>query len=366
MNKKNILYVGSYGTSGYAVATKNHIFNYLMHGYNVTYIPLNVDNSKKNDDDIITKSVESCINNVYDNYDYFILNFIPDKFRYVLDSKNSIISDELIKKVSVSTCKRVIKTVWETTKIPPNWINYLNDDLCDEVWLPSKFNKDVFINNGVTKPIYIDKYFSYNFIVNSTKKECIIPKYYRYGNADFLKTYNFYYIATWNDRKNNVNTIKSFCETFTNNDNVSLLMKTNDYEYNLESKLLIKNELEELLKNYPDHPTIIWFPENYSTEQISNIHSLGNCYFLLHRGEGLGYASYDAYMNNKPVIVTKFGGQVEYFSDDYPYLVDYKLIKVFGMKSTGFYQHDHEWAEPDYNHAKYLLRKVYENNKQFI
>mgnify|MGYP000267943494 FL=1 len=205
-----------------------------------------------------------------------------------------------------------------------------------------------------------------NIIVNSTKKECIIPKYYRYGNADFLKTYNFYYIATWNDRKNNVNTIKSFCETFTNNDNVSLLMKTNDYEYNLESKLLIKNELEELLKNYPDHPTIIWFPENYSTEQISNIHSLGNCYFLLHRGEGLGYASYDAYMNNKPVIVTKFGGQVEYFSDDYPYLVDYKLIKVFGMKSTGFYQHDHEWAEPDYNHAKYLLRKVYENNKQFI
>ena len=87
---------------------------------------------------------------------------------------------------------------------------------------------------------------------------------------------------------------------------------------------------------------------------------------MLHRGEGLGYSSYDAYINHKPVIVTGFGGHTEYISINYPYLVDYKLIKVFGMKSTGFYQHDHEWAEPDYNHAKYLLRKVYENNKQFI
>jgi hypothetical protein len=301
--------------------------------------------------------VNECIDKKYENYDYFIFNFIPDQYVNCYKNSSHLINNP--------NCKRIIKTVWETTNIPPNWINYLNHDLCDEIWLPSEFNKNVFINSGVTKPIYIDKYHSYNFILNTIKKECIIEKYYKYGNADFLKTYNFYYIATWNDRKNNINTIKTFCDSFTSNDNVSLLMKTNDYQYSIENELSIKSELESILKNYPSHPTIIWFPGSYSTEEISNIHTLGDCYFLLHRGEGLGYASYDAYLNNKPVIVTKFGGHIEYFSDEYPYFVNYSLTDMVGMKTTDFYQHDHKWAEPDYNHAKYLLRKVYENNNSY-
>lgn len=354
MNKKNILYVGSHGTSGYAISTKNFIFNYLMNGYNVTYIPLEVDNSNKNDNDIITKTVNECINKKYDKYDYFIFNFIPDEFVNCYNRYTPITNNP--------NCKRILQTVWETTKIPTGWISFLNDPLCDEIWLPSHFNKSIFEKCGVTTPIKVKKYLSYNYIDSKTKSETIIPNNIKYGNKSITETYNFYYIATWNDRKNNINTIKTFCETFTDDDNVSLLMKTNDYEYNSESKSLIKDELESILKNYPNHPTIVWFPDNYSTEQISEIHNLGDCYYLLHRGEGLGYSSYDAYINYKLVIVTGFGGHTEYFSNNYPYLVDYKLIKVFGMKSTGFYQHDHEWAEPDYNHAKYLLRKVYENN----
>ena len=34
--------------------------------------------------------------------------------------------------------------------------------------------------------------------------------FYKIIVYNFLKTYNFYYIATWNDRKNNVNTIPLF------------------------------------------------------------------------------------------------------------------------------------------------------------
>jgi hypothetical protein len=357
---KNIIYVGSSGTSGYAISTKNQIFNYLMHGNNVTYIPLSVDNSNKNDIDIISKNVDSCINKIYENYDLFIYNFIPDKFDYILNAENQILSEKIIEKINKPQCKKILKTVWETTKISSTWVDFINNSVCDEVWLPSEFNKKAFIECGVKKIIKVDKYISYNFIQKVEKTQLFLPEHIQYGEKNIKDTYNFYYIATWNERKNNKNTIRSFFETFSKDDNVSLIMKTNDYEYTSEKEQYIKQEIEDLLKQYPNHPTVVWFPKNYNAYDMSIIHNLGDCYYLLHRGEGLGYSSYDAYLNHKPVIVTGYGGHTEYFSDKYPYFVEYSMTPVFGMDQVASYQHTHDWAEPDYNHARNLLKFVYE------
>ena len=354
MNNKTIFYVGTSGTSGYAISTKNFIFNYLMSGYNVKYVPITSDNSRLNDNDLITTEVNKCISNNYDSYDYFICNYIPDHCVMYLNKYKQYLNN--------SNCKKILQTVWETSNLPPYWVNYLNNNEFDEIWVPSEFNKNIFIKSGVIKPIQIKKYLTYNLVNCQKKDEVIIPKYYQFGNRDITKTYNFYYISTWNDRKNNINTIKTFCETFTQNDNVSLLMKTNYYEYSDDRTEYIKTEIQNILNSFENPPNIVLFPDNYFTWEINNIHSLGDCYFLLHRGEGLGYASYEAFLSHKPVIVTKYGGQFEYFSFNYPYFVDYNLVKVDGMKCTGFYQHNHEWAEPDYEHAKQLLKKIYEQN----
>ena len=95
---------------------------------------------------------------------------------------------------------------------------------------------------------------------------------------------------------------------------------------------------------------------------MNEIHNLGDCYYLLHRGEGLGISSYDAFLNHKSVIVTKFGGHVEYFPENYPYFVDCSMVKVDGMKETVWYNHDHQWAEPNYEHARELLKLIYNRN----
>jgi hypothetical protein len=350
--KKNILYVGSTGTSGYAIATKNFIFNHLMSGNNVTYLPVDVDNTQKNDNDPISINVKSCVNKFYDYYDYFICNFIPTLFEPQYNDVKKYINNP--------NCKKILQTVWETTKISNDWLPYLNNPLCDEIWLPSKFNKNVFEQSEVTTPIKVKKYVSYNIINTIDKKDIGLPFHFRYGNADITKTFNFYYIGTWNERKNNIGTLRTFCETFSKEDNVSLLIKSNYYMYQDSYTNEIKTELEKVLSEYPNHPTILLFPDNYPISTLNLIHNLGDCYFLLHRGEGLGLSSYDAYLNHKPVIVTGFGGHTEYFSDNYPYLVDYKLIDVSKTFPFPFYQHDHQWAEPDYNHAKNLLRLVYE------
>lgn len=81
IKKTNICFLGSIGTSGYAIATTNFIFNYLQNNYNVTFIPRFVDNSKFDHSDIITTSVNRCKSQLYNRYDYFIINFVPDQFK---------------------------------------------------------------------------------------------------------------------------------------------------------------------------------------------------------------------------------------------------------------------------------------------
>lgn len=353
----NILYIGSTGTSGYAVVTKNSIFNFLINGCNVTFHPIQVDNSIQKQSDIISVEVEKCIHKKYEYYDKLIIEIVPQeltlsKIRECIHLCNNI------------NCKKIIKTVWETTNISPNWLPILNDDLIDEIWVPSEFNKTAFKNSGVIKPIYIDKYMTFNYLLNTKKKDIIVPKNIQYGTKDIKNTYNFYYISTWNERKNNFNTIKTFCDTFTNEDNVSLLMKTgyNDYTEHITS--IVKNNIENILKQYTNPPNIVYFPNNYTHCELNNIHLLGDCYFLLHRGEGLGMSSYDAYLNHKPVIVTGYGGQIEYFTENYPYFVDYSIIDVnTDIVPFDCYKHKHQWAEPNYEHAKQLLLDIYGKNK---
>jgi hypothetical protein len=352
---KNILYVAVYGTCGYAISAKYFMFNYLMNGYNVTFMPQYVDNTKIENPDLIEKAVEECKEKMYDYYDLCVVNFLPDQVDNIIMGYKKHFNNPNI--------KIVLQTTWETTTLPPEWMPFLNSPNIHEVWTSSEFTKKVFENNGVTTPIRVNKYLSYNFFNKRPKNELDIPEYVQYGNKDIRRTYNFYNIATWNDRKNNVGTVKTYCNTFTSDDNVTLIMKTNYYYYTDESINIIKKQIEDIRSQYPNPPDIILFFGNYSTKQINEIHNLGDCYYLLHRGEGLGYAAYEAYLNHKPVIVTKYGGHIDYFTENYPYLVDYTMCDVFGMEFALFYQHKHQWAEPNYEHAKQLLLNVYNKYK---
>ena len=48
--------------------------------------------------------------------------------------------------------------MFETTSVPQGWVQMINDHL-DEIWVPSKFQKAVFLKEGVKKPIVVIKVF---------------------------------------------------------------------------------------------------------------------------------------------------------------------------------------------------------------
>jgi glycosyltransferase involved in cell wall biosynthesis len=61
--------------------------------------------------------------------------------------------------------------------------------------------------------------------------------------------------------------------------------------------------------------------------------------------------------SNKPVIATGYSGNLEFMPDDYPLLVDYKLVHV-GSDAYP-YNPDSMWAEPEIDAASELMRRTF-------
>jgi hypothetical protein len=92
------------------------------------------------------------------------------------------------------------------------------------------------------------------------------------------------------------------------------------------------------------------------------LHSFGDCYVSLNKGEGFGLTIFDAFNYGKKVITTGYGGQIDFLGSDYSGLVNYKLDKVDGMDSfSKNYSNDQLWAYPDLDHVGVLMEKFYKN-----
>ena len=84
-----------------------------------------------------------------------------------------------------------------------------------------------------------------------------------------------------------------------------------------------------------------------------------DCYVSLHRSEGFGLAPAEAMYLGKPVIATKYSGNLDYMTDTNSYLVDYEMQPI--GEGNFPYPPDGAWAEPDREHAARLMREVFDD-----
>jgi glycosyltransferase involved in cell wall biosynthesis len=94
-----------------------------------------------------------------------------------------------------------------------------------------------------------------------------------------------------------------------------------------------------------------------SRDGISGLQSVIDCYVSLHRSEGLGLGLAESMYQGKPVIGTRYSGNLEFMNDHNSFLVDYELVPV----GKGEYLYDDEpfhWAEPDLDQAAHYMRQL--------
>ncbi len=96
--------------------------------------------------------------------------------------------------------------------------------------------------------------------------------------------------------------------------------------------------------------------DDISGRTIDAIHALGDCFVSLSHGEGWGMGAFDAAAAGKPVLMTGWGGQLDYLGAGYPGLIDYHPVGVTGWLPHASYQPTQSWAAADPGHAAALMR----------
>lgn len=340
INRDNVIkYIGQSGTSGYASAAKGYLADYILRSVPVSWTPLCFDNSKNDRRYYVDALAESVINREYQQYNKLIIHSTPDIWsKYI--GQYSDISD------IVGYC------TWETNKLPKKWVECIN--LVPDVWVPSNFNKDCFLNSGVKSNVTVVPHIWHK---QSLFKKSEIKLHDYCGNDIPNDKYTFYCIGELNFRKGINDLVKVFDKIHDQYPDTQLILKVHYKEYNTSNRQYCISELSKLTNKIGKAVYLIL--DNLTNEEVLALHSFGDCYVSLNKGEGFGLTIFDAFNYKKQVITTGYGGQVDFLGINHNGLVNFKIDKVKGMdKFSTNYSVDQEWGYPDLDHAYSLMEKM--------
>lgn len=187
--------------------------------------------------------------------------------------------------------------IYETIDPPRDWIAMMNN--MDGIITASQFNKNVFLSNGLKRPIEVVPH-------------CFDPKMFhdrvkptgRYNLTTFIS------IGTWKTRKNWETLIKAWYDAFEKKDHVCLLIKTDKPAELTSTVTRIKRT--ESWRSKDTAPIYSEESPNCTFEQIPSIMKKGDIYVSPSIGEGFNLPSFHAMALGIPVIVTRYGGTLEY------------------------------------------------------
>mgnify|MGYP003388122235 CR=1 FL=1 len=235
----------------------------------------------------------------------------------------------------------------ETDICNPSWVDSINK--MDLVIVPSEFTKKTFINSGkVTTPI---KVIPESFIDEILEEDLADP-------FTFTSDFNFLIFGQLtstnpqDDRKNIFNTVKTICDTFKNDDDVGIILKTNGGRGTKIDRLNIKNQFESLVDSVRQgpFPKITILHGDLSPKEVASLYrnKKVKCLVSMTRGEGYGLPLLEAAASGLPVIVTGWSGHTDFLKGDGYLKLKYSLVPVSKSRiDKNIFVDGSKWAEPD-------------------
>lgn len=251
-------------------------------------------------------------------------------------------------------------TTWETDRLPHEWIDIL--DRYDRILVPSHFNAEVFRASGVSAPVLVVPH-----IARSVAPAAAPPPAAR-------DRFVFYVVATWTTRKAILDTVAAYLDAFTAGDAVELVIHTTARDHIAAARpgtgsgqeAATWYTLSRALAGRSRAPAITLSTRRLTRAQLGALHARGDCFVCLSRGEGWGLGAFDAAAHGNPVVVTGWGGTLDFLPAGYPYLVDHDLVPTLGEAPDAWWQPrpGERWAKARVGHAAALLRHVFEHRDE--
>jgi len=236
----------------------------------------------------------------------------------------------------------------ETDICNKSWVEAINK--MDLVIVPSVHVKKTFENSGtLTTPVVV--------IGEWYQEELDLEPLESVTNLKFDTSFNFLVVSQLTslsndtDRKNIINTIKWFCETFQNDKDVGLILKTNIGRGTEIDRVNVYSTIDKAISTFrkSKFPRIHVVHGAMSSHEIASLyrHPSIKCFINLTRGEGFGIPILDATIAKLPVITTNWSGHLDFMNLGKFIAVDYKMIELPKSKiDNRIFVENAKWADP--------------------
>lgn len=235
---------------------------------------------------------------------------------------------------------------WEVDKVPAEWSYTF--DLLDEIWVYSRYVEEIFKAAEPGVPVM-------RLPLPAIAKPATgvdAPDFGLGQGFTFLFLFDF---NSTMQRKNPAGVIEAFTRAFRPGEGPRLLLKSINGDFK-------PDRFRELSRLSSRHPDVHLVDEYVTAAEKDALIASCDCYVSLHRAEGFGLPLAEAMAVGKPVVATRFSGNLDFMTEENSFLVDCTRTTV--GPAGEHYPADGHWAEPDLDHAAALMRQVWEQPKR--
>jgi glycosyltransferase involved in cell wall biosynthesis len=241
---------------------------------------------------------------------------------------------------------KVAFTVWESTKLPDDWIPALK--AADQVWTASRWGAAVMARNGINPQCI-------HVIPEGIDPRVFHPDAPPTTAIGHGGDFKFLHIGRFEDRKNTKTLIRAFDAEFGPMDDVILVLACHNPH---QADFDISAELRSLRLAHPEK--LVFIPPVARHDVLAELYPACDAFVAPSRAEGWGLPITEAMACDLPVITTGHSAPLDYLGPE-----SYRVSSTMTPVATPFFDsldNDHGmWAEPDPKDLRAHLRHVYEN-----
>lgn len=282
-----------------------------------------------------------------------LCNHLEDR---VIDYKIELlhITPDLYPKYIESGKYHIGRLVWETDKLPKEWIEPCNQ--MNEIWTMTEEQARIIKASGVNVPIHV---FSEPLDIsnaNCKSQPLTVPNF----NGII-----FYSIFQWIERKDPYSLLTTYWKTFSGKDDVVLILKTYRVSYNESDFDMIKADIKRWkdqlkLKHYP---RILLVSELWPSQKVWQLHKMGGTFVSTSHGEGWQRPAVEAGLTGNPIIATGRTGFTDVLPVDCFYPIKATPGAVIPQSWIPWYQKDQKWLNIDTIQLGETMHEVYTNQQ---
>ncbi|WP_455186416.1 glycosyltransferase family 4 protein [Azospirillum palustre] len=252
--------------------------------------------------------------------------------------------------------------VWESSALPLS--ARLTLDLLDEIWTPSSYCAAIF-RRHFAGPVEV--------VPHAVDPAFTPPAAPEPGTPRPDRPFRFYFCfdeLSWCTRKNPAGTVEAFLHAFpAGTEPVELVVKLRHAggsgvaTSHTVPSASNRREIGRFHRLAAQDSRIRLLDGNHETVEMAALMQDCDCYVSLHRAEGFGYTMAEAMMCGKPVIASRYSGNLDYMDEGCAFLVG---------GTERYMAHDEyidvppgsRWFEPDLDDAAAAMRRVFQDGKE--